>query len=211
MSFDEGTKYKASNGQVFIIKHFMGTDWEIKEFTDAGYSDDNDWTVITATSYSGCVAWIEKEIKEEEESRAIAEERRAQTEYKASNGQVFFINHDWRMGWTISQFTDDAYISCIITATSYSECVACIENVIKKTEGGRFVSVGSIESQKITDRVTELKQAFEASGRKQNYADPSEMDNLNLTLTEKKIMQQCKRPKCNGCKLGWICPKFWSE
>lgn len=46
MSFDEGTKYKASNGQVFIIKHFMGTDWEIKEFTDAGYSDDNDWTVI---------------------------------------------------------------------------------------------------------------------------------------------------------------------
>ena len=92
MNFDEGTKYKASNGQVFIIKHFMGTDWEIKEFTDAGYSDDNGWTDITATSYSGCVAWIEKEIKEEER-RAIAEERRAQTEYKASNGQVFFINH----------------------------------------------------------------------------------------------------------------------
>ena len=145
MSFDEGTKYKASNGQVFIIKHFMGTSWDITEITDAGYGVGNDPRIITATSYSGCVAWIENEI---EERRAIAEERRAQ---------------------------EEAYV------------------------------------KKISDRVTELKQAFEESGRKQNYADPSEIDKLNLTLTEKKIMQQCKRPKCNGCKFGWICPKFWSE
>lgn len=134
------------------------------------------------------------------------------TKYNASNGQVFFINHDGGTYWTISQFITDTVCTSVTiqTSTSSSGCVACIENVIKKTEGRRFVSVESI-AQQITDRVAELKQAFEASGRKQNYADPSEMDNLNLTLTEKKIMQQCKRPKCNGCKLGWICPKFWSE
>lgn len=152
MSFDEGTKYKASNGQVFFIEHFLGTDWHIREITDAGYGVDNYFSSITATSYSGCVAWIENEIKEKEESRAKAKERE---EERRAQEEAYF--------------------------------------------------------KKISDRVTELKQAFEESGRKQNYADPSEIDNLNLTLTEKKIMQQCKRPKCNGCKLGWICPKFWSE
>jgi len=59
-------------------------------------------------------------------------------------------------------------------------------------------------------RISELKQAFEASGRKQNFAEPDEAETL-LTLTEKKIIQQCRRPHCHGCKLGWICPKFWSE
>ena len=59
-------------------------------------------------------------------------------------------------------------------------------------------------------RISELKQAFEASGRKQNFAEPGEAETL-LTLTEKKIIQQCRRPHCHGCKLGWICPKFWSE
>ena len=56
----------------------------------------------------------------------------------------------------------------------------------------------------------ELKEAFEKSGRRHNSAEPEEVEAL-LTLTEKKIIQQCRRPKCNGCKLGWICPKYWSE
>lgn len=64
--------------------------------------------------------------------------------------------------------------------------------------------------RQVTPRITELKQAFEASGRKYNSAEPNEVDSL-LTLTEKKIIQQCRRPQCHGCKLGWICPKFWSE
>ncbi|MGI5923156.1 MAG: hypothetical protein ACOX9E_04355 [Lentisphaeria bacterium] len=59
-------------------------------------------------------------------------------------------------------------------------------------------------------RIKNLKEAFEASGRKKNAANPDEVETL-LTLTEKKIVQQCKRPHCRGCKLGWICPKFWSE
>ncbi len=59
-------------------------------------------------------------------------------------------------------------------------------------------------------RIKELKQAFEASGQKFNSADPDEVETL-LTLTEKKIIQQCRRPKCHGCKLGWICPKYWVE
>ena len=64
--------------------------------------------------------------------------------------------------------------------------------------------------KQVAPRIKELKQAFEASGRKYNSAEPSEVEEL-LTLTEKKIIQQCRRPKCHGCKLGWICPKFWSE
>lgn len=64
--------------------------------------------------------------------------------------------------------------------------------------------------RQVTPRITELKQAFETSGRKYNSAEPNEVDSL-LTLTEKKIIQQCRRPQCHGCKLGWICPKFWSE
>ena len=63
---------------------------------------------------------------------------------------------------------------------------------------------------KVAPRITELKQAFEASGRKYNSAEPCEVETL-LTLTEKKIIQQCRRPQCHGCKLGWICPKFWAE
>ena len=59
-------------------------------------------------------------------------------------------------------------------------------------------------------RIKELKQAFEASGSKYNSAEPDEVEKL-LTLTEKKIIQQCRRPKCHGCKLGWICPKYWTE
>lgn len=59
-------------------------------------------------------------------------------------------------------------------------------------------------------RIQELKRAFEASGRKENYAETSEVETL-LNLTEKKIIQQCHRPKCLGCKLGWICPKFHFE
>ena len=64
--------------------------------------------------------------------------------------------------------------------------------------------------KQVAPRIKELKQAFEASGRKCNSAEPNEVEQL-LTLTEKKIIQQCRRPKCHGCKLGWICPKFWSE
>ncbi len=64
--------------------------------------------------------------------------------------------------------------------------------------------------RQVASRITELKQAFEASGRKYNSAEPCEVETL-LTLTEKKIIQQCRRPKCHGCKLGWICPKFWAE
>ena len=64
--------------------------------------------------------------------------------------------------------------------------------------------------KQVAPRIQELKQAFEASGRKYNSAEPNEVEEL-LTLTEKKIIQQCRRPKCHGCKLGWICPKFWSE
>lgn len=59
-------------------------------------------------------------------------------------------------------------------------------------------------------RIRELKEAFEKSGRRHNSAEPEEVEAL-LTLTEKKIIQQCRRPKCHGCKLGWICPKYWSE
>ena len=59
-------------------------------------------------------------------------------------------------------------------------------------------------------RIRELKEAFEKSGRRHNSAEPEEVETL-LTLTEKKIIQQCRRPKCHGCKLGWICPKYWSE
>ncbi len=58
-------------------------------------------------------------------------------------------------------------------------------------------------------RIQELQTAYESSGRKENFAEASEVETL-LTLTEKKIIQQCRRPKCHGCKLGWICPKFWS-
>lgn len=65
--------------------------------------------------------------------------------------------------------------------------------------------------QKRETRVRELKEAFEKAGRRENFADPSEIDALDLTLTEKKIMQQCRRPKCHGCKLGWVCPKFHFE
>ena len=67
------------------------------------------------------------------------------------------------------------------------------------------------EFYKIVDeRIKELKDLFEVSGRKQNFADSSELDSL-LNLTEKKIIQQCRRPQCHGCKMGWICPKYWSE
>lgn len=66
------------------------------------------------------------------------------------------------------------------------------------------------QEQKVAARIKELKQAFEASGRKYNSAEPCEVETL-LTLTEKKIIQQCRRPQCHGCKLGWICPKFWAE
>lgn len=59
-------------------------------------------------------------------------------------------------------------------------------------------------------RIRELKEAFEKSGRRYNSVDTEEVETL-LTLTAKKIIQQCRRPKCHGCKLGWICPKFWSE
>lgn len=61
-----------------------------------------------------------------------------------------------------------------------------------------------------SNRIQELKDAFEKSGRSHNSAAPEEVETL-LTLTEKKIIQQCRRPKCHGCKLGWICPKYWSE
>ena len=64
--------------------------------------------------------------------------------------------------------------------------------------------------RQVASRITELKQAFEASGRKYHSAEPNEVEEL-LTLTEKKIIQQCRRPQCHGCKLGWICPKFWAE
>ena len=62
-------------------------------------------------------------------------------------------------------------------------------------------------SRKTEARIQELKQAFEASGRKENAADTSEVETL-CNLTEKKMIQQCRRPRCLGCKLGWICPKF---
>ena len=58
-------------------------------------------------------------------------------------------------------------------------------------------------------RIRELKDAFEKSGQRHNSAEPEEVESL-LTLTEKKIIQQCRRPKCHGCKLGWICPKYWT-
>ncbi len=61
-----------------------------------------------------------------------------------------------------------------------------------------------------SNRIQELKDAFEKSGHSHNSAAPEEVETL-LTLTEKKIIQQCRRPKCHGCKLGWICPKYWSE
>ena len=162
MRFDERTEYKASNGQVFIIGQSSDLLCDISE-TASSYLSRNQLRgesyCIRATSYSECVAWIEKKIKKEKEEIREEEERerRAKEEERERRAKV------------------ETYF-----------------NLIK-------------------DRITELKQAFEASGRKQNYADPSEIDRLKLTLTEKKIMQQCKRPKCNGCKLGWICPKFWSE
>jgi hypothetical protein len=56
-------------------------------------------------------------------------------------------------------------------------------------------------------RIQELKQAFEETGFTENFAETSEVETL-LTLTEKKIVQQCHRSQCHGCKLGWICPKF---
>ncbi len=59
-------------------------------------------------------------------------------------------------------------------------------------------------------RIRELKEAFEKSGRRHNSAEPEDVETL-LTLTAKKIIQQCRRSKCHGCKLGWICPKYWAE
>ncbi len=75
----------------------------------------------------------------------------------------------------------------------------------------KYIEAVTNEPIRIANRIAELKDAFEKSGREQNFADPAEIDDLDLSLTEKKIMQQCRRPKCHGGKLGWICPKFWSE
>ena len=58
-------------------------------------------------------------------------------------------------------------------------------------------------------RLKELKNAYEASGRTENIANPDEID-VFCSLTEKRIIQQCRRQKCHGCKMGWICPKFHS-
>ena len=84
-----------------------------------------------------------------------------------------------------------------------------MEEDMKKREEKMEEKLQALEQLRSV-RIPELKQAFEASGRKHNIAEPDEVETL-LTLTEKKIIQQCRRPKCHGCKLGWICPKFWSE
>ena len=124
--------------------------------------------------------------------------------YNASNGKSYKIYKDNRYG---DYSIDDAfyeYIGCSplfpIRYRSRRECIEAIEEQLKPIE----------ELKKVKNlRIAELKKAFEESGRKQNFAEPAEVDTL-ISLTEKKIIQQCRRPQCHGCKLGWICPKFWA-
>ena len=59
-------------------------------------------------------------------------------------------------------------------------------------------------------RRQKLRRLFEEAGRKQNFAEDGEVDTL-LSLTEKKIIQQCRRKHCRGCKLGYVCPKYYPE
>ena len=116
-----------------------------------------------------------------------------------SNGTVAFIRYhvdnDWFIGW-------EGGGGQIVRAESEEDVFRILENNIQESLK---------REQFVKNRRQELMQAFEHSGRKENFADPSEIDSLNLTLTEKRIMQHCKRAQCHGCKLGWICPKFWAE
>ena len=132
--------------------------------------------------------------------------------YRASNGQEFYLGDedgDHKDGWWIletaySHIKDGQPVlpkELWIDANTFSECKNGIEKRIEEKRQKRLQRA---------KRIAELKQAFEESGRKQNFADPSELDDL-LTLTEKKIVQQCRRTQCHGCRMGWICPKFWSE
>lgn len=145
-------------------------------------------------------------------------------QYTASNGDNYEIWSDFEGFYHIKKYGDGS--SDIIEASDLDECKHCIEQIIKeeaKVEEERKEREKEREKEwkerekerekkrnEIQSRIDHLKEAFEASGRKENAANSDEVETL-LTLTEKKIIQQCKRPHCHGCKLGWICPKFWSE
>ncbi len=141
--------------------------------------------------------------------------------FRASNGQFFLCTHHRdRTGygeiWSVEEISSLSHIvdgqprvssSFREVAGSFPYCKSFIESKILEE---KRIRLSEEKEKKRLQRIEELKQAYEASGRKKNIADVSEMEDL-LSLTEKKTIQQCRRPQCHGCKLGWICPKAWSE
>ena len=195
-NFSSGT-YIASNGNTYYLEQWSNNDWEVKEADGQPWLTHSDSFHVTVSSISECKRAIERRIEEEK-----------MHEYKASNGEIFIIHHLPDYTWQVEK----SYLShvaegqpflypFIIKVSSASECITAIEQRIEDKRK---------EMEQRANRIAELKQAFEESGRKKSFADPSELDTL-LNLTEKKIIQQCRRPQCHGCKMGWICPKFWSE
>lgn len=138
--------------------------------------------------------------------------------YNATNGQVFQIYKEHNKTydtysdvWSIKTELYDYYSyhswKYPIHYCNFSDynkdwraCIRFIEGMIRRAK----------LHKQIIDRITELKQAFENSGRTQNVASPSEFDTL-LTLTVREIIQQCRCSICDECKLGYICPKFFSK
>lgn len=99
-------------------------------------------------------------------------------------------------------------------ACSYDKCADYIEDRIRIARNEKakadFEKVKADFEKAKAERIVELKQAFEKSEGELNYAESLDVEIL-ITLNEKKIIQQCNRPKCKGCKFGWICPKYWSD
>ena len=118
-------------------------------------------------------------------------------EYKASNGKIYIIHCDPYGSYSVVNPSEDIdYNAFYGGCESYEKCINELEKQISSDAAD-------------AKRIAELKKAFEESGRKQNFAEPAEVDTL-ISLTEKKIIRRCRRPQCHGCKLGWICPKFWA-
>lgn len=135
--------------------------------------------------------------------------------YKATNGQEFYIykaynipydtySDLWSIETKLYDFYPWKYPIHYYNISNYSKdwrfCISYIEDRIRIAK----------KHKQIIDRVTELKQSFENSSRTHNVAVPSEFDTL-LTLTGRKIIQQCRCSICDECKLGYICPKFFSK